>query len=85
MTVGMATINPGKENPVHMHPNCDEILHVLQGQIMNRVGDKEYEMRAGDTVTVPEGTPHNARNIGKDDAVLSISYNTPDRIAIGEK
>jgi quercetin dioxygenase-like cupin family protein/type 1 glutamine amidotransferase len=85
MTVGIATISPGKENPVHRHPNCDEILHVLQGQIMNRVGDKEYEMHAGDTVTIPEGTPHNARNIGKDDAVLSISYNTPDRIAIGEK
>jgi quercetin dioxygenase-like cupin family protein/type 1 glutamine amidotransferase len=85
MTVGMATIHPGKENPVHRHPNCDEILHVLQGQIMNRVGDKEYEMHAGDTVTIPEGTPHNARNIGTDDAVLSIAYNTPDRIAIGEK
>jgi quercetin dioxygenase-like cupin family protein/type 1 glutamine amidotransferase len=85
MTIGIATINPGQQNPVHRHPNCDEILHVLQGQIMNRVGDKEYEMHAGDTVTIPEGTPHNARNIGKDDAVLSIAYNTPDRIAIGEK
>jgi quercetin dioxygenase-like cupin family protein/type 1 glutamine amidotransferase len=85
MTVGIATISPGKENPVHFHPNCDEILHVLQGHIMNRVGDKEYEMHAGDTVTIPEGIPHNARNIGTDDAVLSISYNSPDRIAIGEK
>lgn len=85
MTIGMATISPGKENPLHRHPNCDEILQVLQGEIMNRVGDKEYEMHAGDTVTIPEGTPHNARNIGKEDAVLSISYNTPDRIAIGEK
>jgi mannose-6-phosphate isomerase-like protein (cupin superfamily)/type 1 glutamine amidotransferase len=85
MTVGIATINPGKENPVHSHPNCDEILHVLQGHIMNRVGDKEFEMSAGDTVTIPEGTRHNARNIGKEDAILSISYNSPDRIAIGEK
>ncbi|QNI35628.1 ThuA domain-containing protein [Edaphobacter albus] len=85
MTVGIATINPGKENPVHSHPNCDEILHVVQGHIMNRVGDKEYEMSAGDTVTIPEGTLHNARNIGKEDAVLSISYNSADRIAIGEK
>ncbi len=85
MTVGMATISAGKENPLHRHPNCDEILHVLQGHIMNRVGDKEYEMQAGDTVTIPEGTPHNARNIGTEDAVLSISYSSPDRIAIGEK
>jgi quercetin dioxygenase-like cupin family protein/type 1 glutamine amidotransferase len=84
LTLGIATINPGKENPLHRHPNCDEVLHVLQGTIMNRVGDKEYEMHAGDTVTIPEGTLHNARNIGKDDAVLSIAYNTPDRIAVGE-
>ena len=85
MTIGIATIHPGQQNPVHRHPNCDEILHVLQGDIINRVGDKEYEMHAGDTVTIPEGIPHNARNIGKEDAVLSITYNTPDRIAIGEK
>ena len=52
---------------------------------MNRVGDKEYEMRAGDTVTIPEGTLHNARNIGTDDAVMSISYSSPDRISIGEQ
>ena len=51
---------------------------------MNRVGDREYEMRAGDTVTIPEGTWHNARNIGPEDAVLSISYNSADRISMGE-
>jgi quercetin dioxygenase-like cupin family protein len=85
MTVGMATISPGKENPLHHHPNCVEILHVLQGHIMNRVGDQVYEMRAGDTVTIPEGTPHNARTIGTEDALLSITYSSPDRISIGEK
>jgi quercetin dioxygenase-like cupin family protein/type 1 glutamine amidotransferase len=85
MTVGVATINVGKENPRHRHPNCDEILHVIQGHILNRVGDTEYEMHAGDTVTIPEGTWHNARNIGTEDAVLSITYSSPDRISIGEQ
>ncbi len=61
MTVGIATISVGKENPLHSHPNCDEILHVIQGHIMHRVGNKEYEMSAGDTVTIPEGTLHQAR------------------------
>jgi len=84
MTTGIATISAGKANPLHRHPNCDEILHVLQGHIMNRVGDKEFEMGPGDTVTIPEGVLHNARNIGTDDAVLSIAYNSPDRVAIGE-
>jgi quercetin dioxygenase-like cupin family protein/type 1 glutamine amidotransferase len=85
ITVGVATINVGKENPRHRHPNCDEILHVIQGHILNRVGDKEYEMHAGDTVTIPEGAWHNARNIGTEDAVLSITYSSPDRISIGEQ
>lgn len=85
MTVGVATIRAGKENPRHRHPNCDEILHVIQGHIMNRVGDKEYEMHSGDTVTIPEGTWHNARNIGNEDAVLWISYSSPDRISIEDE
>ena len=84
MTVGLATISVGKANPLHRHPNCDEVLHVIQGRIIHRVGDKEYEMQAGDTVTIPENTWHNARNIGSEDAVLSISFSTPDRISLGE-
>lgn len=84
MTVGEATVTPGKGNPPHWHPNCDEILHVVRGHIMHRVGDKEYEMRTGDTVVIPEGTIHNARNIGSEDAVLMVSFNSADRVAIGE-
>jgi quercetin dioxygenase-like cupin family protein len=51
---------------------------------MHRVGDKEYEMKAGDTVVIPEGILHNARNIGTEDAVLAVSFNSADRVAIGE-
>lgn len=84
MTVGRAVVSAGKANPPHWHPNCDEILYVASGHIMHRVGDKEYEMRAGDTVVIPEGTIHNARNIGTEDAVLIVSFNSADRVAIGE-
>ena len=84
MTTGEATVAVGKENPIHWHPNTDEILHVVSGHIMHRVGDQEYEMRAGDTVVIPEGTRHNARNIGTEDAVLAISFNSADRYTIGE-
>ncbi len=41
-------------------------------------------MNAGDTVVIPQGTLHNARNIGTEDAVMIISYPTADRITIGE-
>lgn len=84
MTVGEATVAPGKFNPPHWHPNTDEILHVAQGHIMHRVGDKEYEMKAGDTVVIPEGTVHNARNIGTEPAILWVSFNSADRVSLGE-
>jgi quercetin dioxygenase-like cupin family protein/type 1 glutamine amidotransferase len=84
MTTGMVTIDVGKETPLHYHPNCDEILHVLRGRIMQRVADREYELQAGDTISIPEGMSHQTRNIGSDAAVLSLSYDSPDRISIGE-
>jgi quercetin dioxygenase-like cupin family protein/type 1 glutamine amidotransferase len=82
MTVGIATLSVGKRNPLHRHPNCDEVLHVISGHIISNVGEKEYEMKSGDTVTIPEGTWHDARNIGDQDAVLSISFSSPDRLSV---
>ena len=84
VTVGRATISPGKANPLHRHPNCDEVMHVDSGHVITRVGDREYEMVAGDTITIPEGVLHNTRNIGPDPAVLSLSYSSADRLTEGE-
>jgi len=84
MTVGEAVIRPGQENSRHFHPNCDEVLHVIKGHILQTLGDKSVEMREGDTVSIPAGIHHNARNIGTEDAVLSISYSSADRQVIGE-
>jgi len=84
MTVGQAIINPGQENPRHYHPNCDEVLHVVKGHILNSMGDRTVEMFEGDTVTIPAGIHHNAKNLGTEPAILAISYSSADRIAVGE-
>jgi quercetin dioxygenase-like cupin family protein len=84
MTVGMCFIDPGQANPVHKHPNCDEVLHVVRGEIEHRVGDQFFPMKAGDTVSIPEGSVHNARNVGSEQAVLLISFSTAHRETIGE-
>jgi quercetin dioxygenase-like cupin family protein len=84
MTTGEAVIKPGEANPRHYHPNCDEVLHVLKGRILHTMGDKSAEMQAGDTVSIPAGVHHNAKNIGTEDAVLSISFSSADRQVIGE-
>ena len=31
MTFGMVYIQPNQSNPFHIHPNCDEYVHVLEG------------------------------------------------------
>ncbi len=85
MTVGICEINPGQANPRHIHPNCDEILHVLQGTIAHSYGkDGEVVMSVGDVITVPPNVMHNARNIGEDIAVLAISFSNAERQTQGE-
>jgi quercetin dioxygenase-like cupin family protein/type 1 glutamine amidotransferase len=83
-TLGRATIYPGQSNPLHRHPNCEEVLHVLEGRISQQVGDEKYELRAGDTVVVPQGVLHSTRNIGTSNAVVLIAYPTADRLTAGE-
>lgn len=84
MTVGRCYIDPGQQNPRHYHPNCDEVLHVLEGTIEHTFDDKTVTMSAGDTISIPAGVVHNARNIGGDQAVFLISFSSADRQAIGE-
>ncbi len=84
MTVGRCYIEPGKENPRHYHPNCDEVLHVLQGTIEHSLDDQTVTMTAGDTISIPQGSLHNARNVGTELAVFVITFSTADRQVVGE-
>ena len=80
MTIGRALIKPGCENPLHSHPNCAEVLVVMQGRIAHVIENgNEVEMTVGDTISLPAGLPHKARNIGEEDAILSISFDSADR------
>src|SRR5688500_3050184 len=68
-TVGRCTLKPGMGNPRHLHPNCNEVLVVLKGRIAHTLcGEREVEMGEGDTISIPAGMGHQARNIGAGDA-----------------
>lgn len=79
MTVGLATLPPGGMNPRHYHPNCEEVLHVLQGRILHTMGDEQAAMGPGDTITIPANVVHNARNTGDTDALLFLCFSSADR------
>ena len=84
LTVGKCFIDPGQQNPVHHHPNCDEVLSVISGRIRHRVGDEYVDMTAGDTISIPKGSIHNATNIGDDQCELLICFDTARREVVGE-
>ncbi len=85
MTVGRCVIKPGQSNPRHSHPNCWEVLFVVRGTIRHTIsGSEEAEMNPGDSIAVPPGLPHHARNVGKEPAELLISFSTGERKVIGE-
>lgn len=84
MTVGICEIEPGKQNPRHLHPSCMEIIHVLQGTVVHTFGGEEVVMHVGDTISVPAQIYHNARNIGEDRVILAISFDSADRKTVAE-
>jgi len=84
MTVGKCVLDADQDNGRHYHPNCDEILTVLKGRIIQTWNDEERVMEAGDVVSIPSGVWHSARNIGDEQAQLAISFSNADRQTIGE-
>lgn len=79
LTVGICYIDPGKANGRHYHPNCEEVLTVVRGRIVHTWENEEIEMQQGDSITVPPGIVHNARNIGDDVAELGICFSSAYR------
>lgn len=84
LTQAVCVIEPGHQNPPHYHPNCDEVLHVMQGRIRHLAGDEVIEMGPGDTISIPTGMLHNATNVGDDEVILLVTFSTADRQAVGE-
>jgi quercetin dioxygenase-like cupin family protein len=69
MAVIAERLAPGDAIPLHRH-RIDEVVIYLAGAAKVRVGDETQEVRAGDIVFIPAGTPHGARNGG--DAVVEF-------------
>jgi quercetin dioxygenase-like cupin family protein len=79
MTLGIAELNPGKSNPVHIHDNCEEVIYILSGSCEQRVGGRTVIMKAGDTVHIPAGVPHLARALGNEPMRSVVAYNAGNR------
>ena len=78
-TVGLATILPGKQNPVHFHPNCEEVLYVISGQGLQSYDGRTILFKPGMTIRIPAGVKHNMVNTGTETLRTLISFSSGDR------
>ena len=54
----LATLPYLESPPLHVHPDQDEALYVLQGTIRLQVGEAEHTLTAGDFAFIPWGIAH---------------------------
>ncbi len=78
-TRGRVYILPGQQNPLHYHPNCEEILFVLSGEGDHSFDGDWVHLSPGMTICIPAGVRHNLVNKGWDPLTCVISFSSPER------
>ncbi|HEX2186714.1 MAG TPA: cupin domain-containing protein [Chloroflexota bacterium] len=78
-TLGYVIIQPGQKNPLHAHPNCEEVLYLLSGELEHSLDGAVYRLKPGDAIRVPAGAKHDARNVTDQPAAMVVCYSDPAR------
>ena len=78
MTLGIVEVKPNQANPLHVHPNSAELLHMLSGACEHLIDGRWVPLKAGDTVRIPKGVRHGARTPSQPFRAV-IVYDTPHR------
>ena len=61
--------------PLHLHPNEDEGLYVLEGELLIHLDQKEQVVGEGGVFIVPRGVPHAFKVTSK--TVRLLTWQTP--------
>lgn len=73
LTIKEVEVSPGWENQLHTHP-VDVSIQVMAGAIQALVGEEVRTVRAGTTLLIPPGVPHQLLNHLWTPAMLLVSY-----------
>ncbi len=52
------TLVRGKSTPLHQHPEADETIYVLEGEILSMANGERTQVGARGMTFMPRGTPH---------------------------
>ncbi|MFL4476078.1 cupin domain-containing protein [Paeniglutamicibacter sp. MACA_103] len=70
-------LEKGKDTPLHTHPESDETMIVLSGEIVMHLDGSESRIGAGGLVMAPRGMPHAFKVTA--DATRVLCLHTPGR------
>jgi quercetin dioxygenase-like cupin family protein len=77
LTVGDLSVEPGRKSVYHIHPNTEESIFVVEGEVEFRLGDRKFRTTAGDCVIATRGVGHALQNVGPKTARLITMYPSP--------
>ena len=66
--------------PEHIHPSSSERFEVLAGTLRARVAGVERTVAAGESLTIPAGTPHTWWNTGADEVQVRVQLRPAGRM-----
>lgn len=76
MLVGLNAFEPGQEHALHGHADQDKVYHVLEGEGVFLLEERDIEMSAGTMLVAPAGVPHGVRNTS-DERLIVLVFMAP--------
>ena len=75
MKAALVTRPDAEGNPLHMHPNEEQFLFVLEGKIHFILGDEDRIVGPGELIHVPRNVYHRSRPV--DGPAVTLSVKSP--------
>ena len=82
ISMNIVVIPPGATAEPHFHQNFETAIYLLKGKVETRYGEnlsKSVVNEEGDFIFIPEGVPHQPRNLSNSEpAIAIVSRNDPN-------
>ena len=72
LTVNDVTIDPGQGHNFHKHPDQDEVIVVVEGEIEQWLAQETRRLKPGDAVVIPADLVHASFNVGEGTARITV-------------
>jgi quercetin dioxygenase-like cupin family protein len=69
-----ANLLPGQGHAFHKHPDQEEVLCVIEGEVEQWLDREKRTLKAGDAIFIAPGVVHATYNAGKGDARLLVIF-----------